>query len=274
MRSLHLSRLLLKATVLMLVLTIPSIALAQADVEELAKKLANPVSSLISVPFQFNFDRGIGPSDDGKRYAVNIQPVVPFSMNQDWNLISRTILPVVGQNDIFAGAGAQFGLGDIIQSVFFSPASPTSGGLVWGAGPVALLPTGTDDLLGTEKWGLGPTVVVLKQQGPWTYGALVNHIWSVAGDDNRSDINSTLLQPFLSYTTREAWSFALSTESTRDWEAEQWAVPINATVSKVIRVGGQTLSISGGVRYWAASAETGPEGFGLRAQVTFLFPRP
>ena len=188
--------------------------------EEIAKKLANPIASLISVPFQLNYDSGIGPNDNGDRYALNIQPVIPISMNDDWNIISRTILPVVTQEDIFPGAGNQSGLGDVVQSVFFSPKQPTENGWTWGAGPVLLFSTATDDLLGADKWGLGPTAVALKQKGPWTYGALGNHIWSVAGDSDRQDISATFIQPFLSYITHDAITFTLNTESTYDWQSE------------------------------------------------------
>jgi hypothetical protein len=241
--------------------------------EELAKKLANPIAALISVPFQLNYDQNIGSDDGGERWTLNIQPVVPIELNPEWNLISRTILPVVWQDDIFPGAGSQSGTGDVVQSLFFSPKAPTKGGWIWGAGPVFLLPTGSDDLLTADKWGAGPTGVVLKQQGPWTYGALANHIWSFAGADDRADISSTFLQPFLSYTTPSAVSYTLQTESTYDWKNEQWSVPIGAIVSKVTRIGGQQVSISGGVRYWADSPASGPDGWGGRLVVTLLFPK-
>jgi hypothetical protein len=181
------------------------------DAVELAKKLANPVAALISVPFQLNYDPDIGPAEDGERWTLNFQPVVPIELNKDWNLISRTILPVIDQQDIFPGAGSQTGIGDIVQSLFFSPKAPTESGWIWGVGPVFLLPTGSDELLTTDKWGGGPTGVALKQQGPWTYGILANHIWSFAGDDARPDVNSTFLQPFVNYTTPAAVSFILNT---------------------------------------------------------------
>jgi len=241
--------------------------------QELAKQLANPISALISVPFQLNYDQDIGPKDDGDRWTLNIQPVIPLSLNEDWNVISRTILPVIWQQDVFPGAGSQSGIGDLFQSFFFSPKAPTSGGWIWGAGPVILVPTGSDELLTADKWGAGPTGVVLKQEGPWTVGMLANHVWSFAGDSDRADIDATFMQPFLSYTTPEALSLGLNTESTYDWENEQWSVPINATATKVMKFGNQLVSVGGGVRYWVDSPKNGVKGWGFRLQFTLLFPK-
>jgi len=248
-------------------------ARAEPDAAELAKELANPVSALISVPLQLNLDDNIGPLDEGSRAAFVVQPVIPFALDEDWNLISRTIVPLIRQDDIFPGSGSQSGFGDTIQSLFFSPVKPSARGWIWGAGPVLLLPTATDRLIGTGKWGVGPTAVALKQQGPWTYGILANHIWSFAGDAGRSDVNSTFMQPFVGYTTASAWSFDLQTETTYDWESGQWNVPLVLLVSKVTAIGDQLIQVQAGPRYFASHFDGGPEGLGFRVAVTLLFPR-
>jgi len=248
-------------------------AAAAADTEEeLARKLSNPVAALISVPFQYTYDTNIG-SADGHRSLLNIQPVIPFDLNKDWNLISRTILPVVDQHDIAGRSGNQSGIGDVTQSLFFSPKLPTAGGVIWGAGPVLLLPTASKSLLGSDKWGLGPTGVVLVQKGPWTYGALANHIWSVAGDSDRADISTTLLQPFLAYITPTQTTLSMNTESTYNWKTSQWSVPINFGVSQLFKVGKQPMSLGVQARYWAESPDSGPDGWGARVTYTLLFPK-
>lgn len=239
---------------------------------DLAKKLANPISSLISVPFQFNYDRGIGVQENVQRANLNIQPVVPFNLSKDWNLISRTILPVVNLQGEAGPETGQLNFGDTVQSLFLSPVRPGPGGVIWGVGPVALLPTATGQFSGIQQWGLGPNGVALVQRGPWTVGVLANHLWSVANNGSNANINATFLQPFLTYTTTNAWSFTLNTESTYDWAANQWAVPVNLQVSKVRKVGNQLVSLGAGVRYWVDGPDSGPHGWGGRLVVTLLFP--
>ena len=246
---------------------------ATDEAAELAKKLANPIASLISVPAQYNYDEYGGRNDRASVSRLNIQPVIPFSLTANWNVITRTIVPLIDQHGFPLDAMNESGLGDITASQFFSPKAPGAGGWIWGAGPVELLPSATDEMLGGEKWGLGPTGVVLKQQGPWTYGILANHIWSVAGDDDRADINATFLQPFVSYITKTKTTFGVNTESTYDWENEAWSVPVIAQVSQLFKIGPQILQFAVAAKYWAESPDDGPDGWGFRAQLTFLFPK-
>lgn len=238
--------------------------------DDLAQQLANPVSSLISVPFQSNWDFGIGP-EEASRYTLNNQPVVPLSLDEEWNLIVRTIVPVIDAESPAPGIPDASGLGDIVQSFFFSPVDPVNGWIL-GAGPAFLYPSASDSLLGSEKWGAGPTAVALKQEGPWTYGALVNHLASFAGDEARADVNATFLQPFVSYITPAKTTYTLNSESTYDWEREQWLVPVNAIVSQLVAFGDQPVQLSLGARYYAEGPDGGPE-WGIRAAVTLLFPR-
>lgn len=237
---------------------------------DIAAKLNNPVASLISVPFQNNFDFGGGPDDDGYQYKLNLQPVIPIRLNDDWKLIARTIIPFIDQQDRTTG-GSETGLGDTAASFFFSPAKEAPGAPIWGVGPILLIPTATDELLGTEKWSAGPTVLWLKQQHGWTHGLLASHAWSFAGDDDRDYVSLTSLQPFLSYTTPKHTTFGGNLESTYDWNSGEWTVPVNLFVTQLVKFGDLPVSFQLGGRYYLDKPTGGPD-WGLRFSVTFVIP--
>lgn len=240
---------------------------------EIANELTNPLADLMIIPIQMNYDKDIGSQDEGWKFQMNIMPVIPIHLNDDWNLITRTILPVIYQEDVIAGSGSDFGIGDITQSFLLSPKEPGESGFLWGVGPVFRYPTATESLLGGKKWGAGPTALVLIRQGMFTIGALTNHLWSFAGDSDRQDINATLMQPFAAYTWPSAWSISMQSESVYDWETEQWAAPINLAVAKVVRFGRLPVRLQTSIGYWMESPEEGPEGIRLFFQVDFVLPK-
>lgn len=242
----------------------------QSEAAELAKKTQNPVANLISVPIQFNWDYNIGPAKATKT-TVNVQPVIPVSINKDLNLITRTILPILHVQSPVPGEEDQNGIGDVLQSFFLSPTKLVRGWVV-GAGPVFLYPTASKDSLGSEKWGAGPTAVVLKQKHGWTMGFLGNHVWSVAGASDRSEVNSTFLQPFIGKTSKTYTTLNVNTESTYNWVLRQWTVPVNFQLSQLLKVGNFPFSITFGYRYYASKPDGGPDS-GLRAVFTALFPK-
>ncbi|HZM26889.1 MAG TPA: hypothetical protein VFB89_06005 [Gemmatimonadales bacterium] len=240
------------------------------DAEDVAKKLSNPVSDIVSVPLQFNWVNGNGPQQD-LRFVMNFQPVVPFAISEKWALIGRWIMPYESQP---ASLGSATGLGDITASAFFSPRA--SSGLLWGAGPVFGLPTTSDPALGSGKWSVGPTAVVLKQTGGWSYGMLWNQLWSFASTSNvdRPDVNRGLFQPFLAHVSPKGVTVTLQSEAIANWTASSsdvWTIPINAQVSKVTHFGPFPLSVAGALGVFVVKPDGGPD-WQLRTTFTLVLP--
>jgi hypothetical protein len=242
----------------------------QDQTAELAKKAQNPVGDLIIMPFQYNIDCGIGPAD-ASRQELKFMPVIPVSLGEEWNVIIRTIFPFIDAESPVKGGDDKSGMGDIQQSFFFTPKEPV-GGWILGAGPIIQYPAATDDDLGSEKWGAGPSLIALQQKNGWTYGAMANHVESFAGTDERDDVSATFLQPFLAKTSKTYTTLSLNSESLYDWEHSQWTVPINLTLGQMLKIGKMPISLEGGYRYYAEKPEDGPE-WGLRLFVKFLFPK-
>jgi hypothetical protein len=205
--------------------------------------------------------------------GLNIQPVFPLSLNEDWNLITRTIIPYIRQPEIFPGSGREAGLGDVNITCFLSPTE--SGKVIWGVGPILSIPTASDELLGTEKWSAGPSAVVLSMNGPWIYGALINNLWSFAGKDSRRDVSQMLLQPFLNYNMEGGWYLTSSPIITANWKADgsnTWTVPLGGGIGKIVRIGKLPVNMQLQGFYHFESPDGGPD-WAVRFQFQFLFPK-
>jgi hypothetical protein len=250
---------------------------AAAQEAELAKKLNNPVADLISVPIQNNWDFGIGPAH-AMKYTANIQPVIPFHITEDWNLITRTIVPIIYQEPLVNNPKAPVsvskshaGLGDTTQSFFFSPKDPVDGWIL-GVGPVGYYPTANSGYLGSGQWGAGPTVLALRQEHGFTYGILANQVWSFTGQQDRTELNYLYVQPFVAYTTKTYTTFAVNSESTYNWQDHESTVPMNYMIQQVLKIGGHPIAFQLGYRYYIEKPNGGPD-WGLRFTITFLFPK-
>jgi hypothetical protein len=238
------------------------------EAAELAKKLANPIASLISVPFQNNTFYGIGALK-GTQNVLNIQPVVPIKLTENLNLITRYIIPIVTQYNLTGEGASQSGLGDATLSAFFSP-SHTKNGVTWGAGPAFLVPIATDSLLGTGKFGVGPTAVILKQANGFTYGALANQIWSVTGGD-RSAVSQLFIQPFFTYNWKSGAGIGVVGSITQNWETKTNTTTITVPFSGITKFGKQIIQLAVGPQFPVTG--TPIAAFGWRAQLTLIFPK-
>ena len=242
---------------------------AANEAAELAKKLANPIASLISVPFQNNTFYGIGPYN-GTQNIMNFQPVIPIKLNENWNVITRVILPIVTQYNITGDNTSQSGLSDITASAFFSP-SKTKNGVTWGVGPAFLIPTATNTYLGTGKFGIGPTAVILKQANGFTYGALMNQIWSVAGSSDRANVSQLFVQPFFTYNWKSGAGIGLVGSITQNWETKKNATTITVPFTGITKFGKQIIQLAVGPQFPVSG--TPLADFGWRAQLTLIFPK-
>ncbi len=247
-------------------------AWAELSNEELAKLAQNPVANLISVPFQNNINFNVGPQNKTQN-ILNIQPVIPIDLNPEWNLITRTIMPIISQPGLAPGQERVNGLGDIQFTGFLSPAVP-KGGVIWGAGPIFQLPTHTDNALGNDRWGLGPSVVILhvEKGDPWLYGFLVNNVWSVGGSSSSPAYNNFLLQPFLNYNFSGGFYLTSSPIITSNWKSDGWTVPLGGGVGKIFHLGRLPVNTQLSGYYNVVTPNNGPD-FQLRVQVQFLLPK-
>jgi hypothetical protein len=244
---------------------------ATTSIEDLARAAQNPIANLVSVPFQNNLQILEGGS---VLNTLLIQPVIPFNLNEDWILITRTIVPVLGLSSPPEGFD-KYGLGDVQQTFFFSPAKPTSGGLIWGLGPVISYPTATDAIFGSDKWSSGIGFVGLKNKGRFVYGALINNIWSFAGNGNRQDVNQLTFQPFVNYNFAGGWYLQSAGTWSANWEApsgQQWIIPIGGGVGRTFKLGNQPMSMVLSNFYNIETPDGGPR-WNIRFNWTLLFPQ-
>ncbi|MBK6506827.1 MAG: hypothetical protein IPG02_14455 [Ignavibacteria bacterium] len=244
---------------------------AANDAAEIAKKLANPIGAMISVPFQNNMDVGIGEFN-GSRNTMNFQPIVPFELSEKFNLITRYILPVITQHDITNENTQQSGLADALVSAWISNAK-VKNGLVWGLGGAFLIPTATNDMLGSKKFGAGPTAILLKQANGWTYGALVNQVWSVAGSEEGTNVNQIFTQPFVTYNWKSGTGLTVNTELTHYWESSETNAFINIMAGGILKFGKQLIQAQVGPRIQVAATEGNRADFGVRTALIFVFPK-
>ncbi len=236
---------------------------------ELARAAQNPVASMISLPFQNNTNFNFGPREKTQN-ILNIQPVWPIELNEDWNLITRTIVPVISQPAFTPSQDRENGLGDTLFTAFLSPKA--SGQWIWGLGPAILLPTSTDDRLGAGEWGAGPSAVFLTMPGRWVIGSLFSNIWSFTDD---TEVNLFTWQPFVNYNLDDGWYLTSAPLINANWEADSddtWTVPFGGGVGKIFRIESQPINAQASAYYNVEKPDFGAD-WQLRLQLQFLFPK-
>jgi hypothetical protein len=247
----------------------------KASAGDLAKATQNPVASLISVPVSNVTDFNIGPFDRDRNTVIQVQPVIPISLGQNWNLITRTIGALVFQPDVTQPHQGTFGINDINPSFFLSPANP--GKLIWGAGPTFLIPTASDNVLGTGKFSIGPAIVALVQPGKWTLGVLVNNLWSVAGSGSRPNVNSMTLQYFINYNLKKGYYITLQPIVSANWNAPSgniWLVPFGGGIGRILRLGFQPVNVTVQAYGNVQRPNNLPSPtWQLKFQIAFLYPK-
>jgi hypothetical protein len=239
--------------------------------ERLGQELQDPLSELASLDFQNDFDGDLGRDQEGSRYTLTVRPILPIDVGEDWLLIARTEVPVRYQHDVLGeNSGSDFGLGDILQTFYLSPKG--SSGLKYGLGPAWLWPSATRDVLGREKWAVGPAAAVSVQSDGLTLGVLTHHLWSFAGSRSRDDINQTTVQPFAAMTFPKGTTVRIEVEADYDWHDDRWTVPLIGGVSQVLKFSDQAVSLGVEGKYWVAGSSLEPD-WGVRFVLTFIFPR-
>lgn len=245
--------------------------MSAAEQEKLAKAAQNPVASMISLPFQNNTNLNIGPNDETQN-ILNVQPVWPFQINDEWNVITRTIVPVTSNPSVLTGDGRINGIGDTLFTAFISPSAASE--LVWGVGPAILLPTATDDALGQDTWAAGIGAVFLMMPGNWVVGSLLSNIWSIGGGD--ADINLFTLQPFINYNLDDGWYLVTAPIISANWEADsdhRWTIPLGGGFGKIFRIGKQPINAQLSLYNNVVTPDDYGAEWQVRAQFQFMFPK-
>jgi len=241
----------------------------EAQAEALQKAVQNPVASLIGVPLQNNANLSYG-SFNRMQDVLEIEPVIPIKLSDNWNLIARIIQPLVWQPYPNQNTGGEYRLGDMNPSFFLSP-----GKLIWGAGPALVIPTATSTILGQSKLSIGPSVVLLTQPPHWTLGVFANNVWSVAGSGGRPPVNQMLVQYFINYNLKNHWYLQMApiiTANRRASSGNVWTVPVGGGVRKIMKLGFQPINWQLEF-YGNAVYPTGGSSWTFRGQIAFLFPK-